>query len=117
MAGMIKSWLTREESRLRYYRDTESLKPFFKEKIDRSPTRGADEETMNVDEEMERTTQGDGQVEHYGRMRFSTIVSHYIKFGEVNHVYNFDAPAIEGIKSFHSFVQVPGGIGKVLTFT
>jgi hypothetical protein len=130
MAGLIKSWLERLETRNEYYRDTVALKPFFASRIDRKPKteeegprrverRGEQEEEKagegdginpaeEVDKEMERATAGEGHMENYGKRRFSTIVSEYIPFGDVDHVFRFDAPTLDGIKSFHSFMQLRG---------
>jgi len=119
MAGLIKSWLERLETRNEYYRDTVALKPFFASRIDRKPKteeegpkrverRGGQEEEKagegdginpaeEVDKEMERATAGEGHMENYGKRRFSTIVSEYIPFGDVDQVFRFDAPTLDGI--------------------
>jgi hypothetical protein len=69
-----------------------------------------EEREMNPEEQMDKelddSTKCDGYAERYGKMRFSTIKCEYIPFLAVDHVHRVDAPAIDGIKSLHSFVQL-----------
>ena len=110
LSGMIKSWLTRLEARGVYHRETVSLHMFFGERIDRQPKAVSPDTTTTseIDEEVDRVTGAAKRADNCGCRRFSTIVSYYVQAGVVDHVFRHDAPVIDGIKSFHSFTQVPG---------
>lgn len=103
-----------------YYRTTTDLIQFFIHHVERQPehlVRGM-EEQREMDEAIRQSTEGEGHMENYGRMRFSTIKTEYVPQGEVDHVHRHDAPAIEGIQSLHHFTQVKGAEnrGRVSTY-
>jgi len=134
MAGLVKSWLMREETRGRYYKDTKALRTFFFSKIDRgkrleggiiddngkerpngAPSDGGGGPEDNLDEEMQSTSEriGSAMGEKYGKMRFTIITSVYVAAGVVDHVVRKDAPVVPGIKSHHCFIQ--HGANEVMT--
>lgn len=112
MAGFIKGWIKRREDRSEnYYRYTTDLQDFFTTFIDRKPEATAHTREMQdkIDSALQATA---ADMETYGRLKFSTIVSQYIPRGTVKHVHYKDGPKIPHIMSYHSFIQLPGPENK-----